>query len=70
MTKIINKRFALEENRITDGYRIIDLYKSESVGDFWQSGDAWIAQLNDGRARFGGYAPVMTSLKRMLARAQ
>lgn len=64
----INARFALETNG-ENSFRIIDLYKQEQVGDFWSVSGLWTFTLNDGRARFGGYAKVLRSLKLMLRAA-
>lgn len=67
MTKL-NARYALEANGDAS-YRIIDLYRQIQIGDFWSVCGAWTFQLNDGRARFGGYNKVLKSLKLMLRAA-
>ena len=68
MAHEINARFITEANiHLTNAWRIIDSYKGVTVGDLYRDdhGIFWFA-LADGRSRFGGYAPVMNSLRRML----
>jgi hypothetical protein len=60
----LNARYGLETNG--EGFRVIDIYKQEAIGDFWPFNGTWALQLTDGRSRFGGYRQVMKSMKLML----
>jgi hypothetical protein len=65
MTKL-NKRFALE-GATDESQNIVDLYTQQKVGDFWLTPTgAWTFVLADGRSRFGGFTPVLKSLRLML----
>jgi hypothetical protein len=67
----IDQRHVLDDSETSDfNYsRIVDRRTSAVAGLWWKQGDAYAFQLEDGRARFGGYAPVMKSLKAMLRTA-